>query len=376
MQLLQGLAGMMFAQEVTKQLSKPGWYNPFNRSFKTIHNDNTSTIDSILMAPDNGGIVGPIIITSGAKSTPAHGQHYYSLRSSEQGWKQRYMYVGLIKVAGQSEGSQGEEKGGFRGETSSTSSSYYIIWEPRFSWCLLPLSWPKGKSPIDYFRQILKQREEGSMLTYRINSTAYHAQLYSMSIEHPIEMRNNQKIALDFIVGVYKQRFRGTFLFSGTRGTGKTTTALQLKREIERVFHETTVTLITNFDPSHGGVDISVLALRDVTREFPCVIVINEIETHMGVAASETDKSVPTTSMDEKRFRHTSDRTTFHDMLDTLAAIRYVIAIFATEKPVEELWAKQEYRSFMRKGRVHGFVRMNHKETSCEINNFMDDSPQ
>lgn len=368
MQLIQGLGGMLLAQEVTKRLSKPGAYNIFNRSYTEIHEDNTTAIDSLIMEPGRG-IPGPVIIASGTKSTPAPGHHYYTLLpdGGDCGRPQRYCYVGLIKVKG-GQGGGGEEQGEGR---SRSTEAHYIIWEPRFSWWMLPLRWPKGKSPIDRFKLILKNRERGALVTYRIDSTSYHAMLYSLSVDHPLEMKLHQKTALDFILRLYRDRMRGTFLFSGPRGSGKTTSALQLKRQIEDEYPNTSVTLVSNFNPSQTGVDINKLILRDITQEFPCVIVVNEIETHFETAA--TDPAKKTGASADKRFTHTADRTTFHDMLDTVAGTRRLILILATEKSFEELWEKQEYRSFLRQGRVHGIVQMTHTDAICSANTKRDD---
>jgi hypothetical protein len=353
MQLIQGLAGMLFAQEVVKRLSKPGAYNLFNSSYTKIHPDLTAVIDTLIMEPIHGRL-GPMVMSSGTKSTPTIGQHYYMLGP------ERYSYVGLIKV-GSGTTSSGEE-----GPKTSTTD-YYVIWEPRFSYLMWPLRWAKGKSPIARFRIILKNRERGSLLTHRVDSTSWHAVLYSLSIQHPTEMKPNQQKTIKFVLDFYRQQKRGTFLFCGPRGTGKTTTAIQLKREIEDEYANSSVVLITNFNPSQVSVDINTLALRDVSEEYPYIIIVNEIESHMSTAA-ETPKTTA-----EKRFSHTADRTSFHDMLDTLAASRHVIVIFATERSFEELWAKPEYRSFLRYGRVHGVVHVTHEDAICSINNSRDD---
>lgn len=356
---------MLFGQEVTRRLAKPGAYNPLNDSYTAIHEDNTATVDSMIMEPfvegESYGIPGPVIITSGTKSTPAAGHHYYMLKTSEDEDEdiQDVSYVGLIKIVEGTRDSEGNTR------------AHYVIWEPRFYWFSpIPIGWARGESPIDRFKLLLKNRERGSLVTYRIDSTNYHPTLYSLSVDHPLIMKPNQVKALQFILGVYRETQRGTFLLSGTRGTGKTTTALQIKRELEDEYPNTSATLIPNFSPSQSAVDISRLALRDISPTCPYIIVVNECEQHMEIAASSpVDKSLH----GDRRFTHSADRTTYHDLLDTLAATKYLIVILATEKPIEELWSNPQYRSFMRQGRIHGLVRMTHDETTVELNQLRDD---
>lgn len=356
MQFIQGIGGMLFGQEVSKRFQKPGSCNLFNDSYTEIHEDNTAIIDQMIMEPANG-IPGPVIISSGTKMTPAVGQHQYRLKPEETDpvGTEDLCYVSLIKFI---EGSGREKR------------TYYVVWEPRFDYMMIPIFWTKGKSPIDRFRALLKNRERGSLITYRIDSTSWMPSLFSLSVDHPTEMKAHQSEALRFVIEQYRRTQRGTFLFSGTRGTGKTTTALQLKRELEDEYPNTSVTLIPNFNPSQTSVDINKLALRDINASCPYVIVVNEIESHMQIAASDpVDKA----QHGDRRFTHSADRTSFHDMLDTFAATKYLIVVLATEKSVEELWENKDYRSFIRSGRVHGMVCMTHTTSTVEVNKLRDD---
>lgn len=333
MQFVQGLVGLILGQKIAAKLDEPGGWNIFNSSYTKIHESLTCIVDSMIM---KYGVTGSVMIISGGKTIPAQGTHYIHYGQDPNA------YVGLIKI--------------FIKHGKNEGSAYYTVYEPRYSY-LQPLIW--NVSPIQKFTQQLQEQQVTCIMTHRVDSTSFEPTLYSMTVKHPTEMFPYQETICRFIMTLYAFHKGGTVLISGKRGSGKTTAAMNVKKTIEREFENSIVTLISNFNPSQTSVDIFKLALRSANDINPHVVIVNEIETHLEIAAADP---IDRTRCGDRRFSHTADRTTFHDMLDTIAGMRHVIMVFTTEKPIQELWARQEFRSFLRPGRIHGLARIEVKD--------------
>lgn len=335
MQLVQGLVGLILGQRIAARIEEPGGWNIFNTSYTKIHESLTCVIDSLIMEK---GRVGPTMIMSGDKKIPAAGTHYISTGSHSLG------YVGLIKTyvkMGKNEG-----------------TAYYTVYYPQYEYGL-PVHWIT--TPLEIFMNMIRERQASSIVTYRIDSTSFEPVLYSLTVKHPQEMFPHQQEICRFIGTLYSFHKGGTVLISGKRGTGKTTAAMNMKKVIESAHDNSLVTLITNFNPSQTSVDIFKLALRSASEINPYIVIVNEIEGHMQIAAEAPIQR------GDRRFSHTSDRTTFHDMLDTIAGMRYVLLVLTTEKPITELWSLQDFRSFMRPGRIHVLTQIEAEGGSIQV---------
>lgn len=359
MDVIKGIAGIMLGQAFVRNLGDHPYPLDIINNYVTFHEDLTSTIDAMIMDPERG-VPGPVTVISNSGSVPVNGPHYYYLRSVKEsqdalrqlysGWLDIFSpipmfystdhlcdpyYVGLYKKV--------ELYG------NQPNRTYYIGWttpHPRI---------PKGQI-LNLFRQWLFALSRTSIVTYRIDATDFNVSLYSLVQKFYPDINHGQRIALDNIMFVYKSNdFTGTFLIYGPRGTRKSSTAISVKRALEEEYPESSVTLINGFDPSQTGVDICKLVLRNVSKLNPHVIVIDEIDKFFEIAAAD-----PTTeaALGDRRFRHTANVATFRLMLDTFALTRYLIVVGTSEKSPETLWHNPEYRSFMRTGRITGFVEL------------------
>lgn len=144
----------------------------------------------------------------------------------------------------------------------------------------------------------------------------------------------------------------------GDMGVGKTYTAMLLKKLIERDHINTNVRVVWNFDPNVVGVDIDALILRSATANSPIILVINEID-------EVYEKTVDETQMDtDPRTRYTKNRTSFNNMMDSIAQNPFVILLMTTNQTPKQLYERKDWRSFFRIGRVDFFLEMTEKGTT------------
>lgn len=145
--------------------------------------------------------------------------------------------------------------------------------------------------------------------------------------------------------------FNINVIINGERGSGKTYTAMLLKKEIERRYKNTSPKLYDNFDPSAIGVDINKIALQHASHRNPVILVVNEIDiVYESVLSAEQNF--------DPRTQHSRSKQTFNNMLDSIAGVKHVISIFTTEKSYEELNGDERFLSFLRPGRVDLFISM------------------
>lgn len=331
---IQGIVGFLLGKKAADLLDSPQGWNVLNNSYTTLHEDLTPTIDTMIMET---GVPGPTILMSDNLKIPAEGTHYIWYRSKQL--IDFYNWVGLIKTVIK----HGKREG----------QSYYTLYHPQYTYLLTPVIRLGSNTPSDIFIQCLREKQKTTIITQRVDATSFEPSLYSLAINHPNQMYPHQWFISRAIASIFLSSRSGTFLICGKRGWGKTTAALDVKRKIEASCTNINVTIISNFNPSQASVDIFKMGVRRASQQNPYIVIINEIDVHM--ATTITEKS---NSFGDRRFSHTADRTTFHDMLDTFALVSNVILIMTTEKSVEQLWAIEEYRSFIRAGRVKGYFQM------------------
>ena len=106
------------------------------------------------------------------------------------------------------------------------------------------------------------------------------------------------------------------------------------------------------------SVNKHILSHASITQ--PVIVVIDEIDIIMHKALQEK------TTIGETRLCHTESKQTLNNMLDVIDSTRFVIAIYTTEKSIDEL--SQTYDpSFIRKGRIDYYINMTND--SIEISN-------
>ena len=172
---------------------------------------------------------------------------------------------------------------------------------------------------------------------------------------------SNQKNALNIIMESYTDanNFNVNTIICGKSGVGKSYTAMLAKRWIEEKYKNTNVQLFDNFDPSAAGMEINKMVLQKATEETPVIVVINEIDN----LYTEVHKDYDNRGGDP-RFPHTKNRLSFHNMLDHIAGTKHVIAIYTTEKSPEDIEKMQNTYSFIRKGRVDFFIKMDENSST------------
>lgn len=166
-------------------------------------------------------------------------------------------------------------------------------------------------------------------------------------------MHDNQKQAINLIISEWnpKNKFNTKIILYGQRGLGKTYTARLIKKYIQDTYKDIYPILFDDFNPSSIGVNVNKMILNQATSTTPVILVINEIDTiyHKVVNGPEPYDS---------RLQHSRNIGYFHNMLDDIGDCHYVIAIYTTEKDVSDLHRINEYKSFMRLGRVDFFINL------------------
>jgi len=170
--------------------------------------------------------------------------------------------------------------------------------------------------------------------------------------------RPNQITALDHIIRNYTpdKNHNVKVVVTGMRGTGKTYIARLLKKRIQNM--NLNPQLFDDFNPDSVGVNIQELILNKATNITPVIMVIDEIDiTYNRVFAEK--------QLYDNRLQYTKDKQSFNNMLDVISDTKYVIAIYTTEKTIEQLQGNEEHLSFLRRGRVDFFLTMT--DTECTM---------
>ena len=143
---------------------------------------------------------------------------------------------------------------------------------------------------------------------------------------------------------------------TGERGIGKTSIGKLLKKYID-----TDMGLISklydDFNPTLNNCTINRLILRRSSEYTPVIIVMDEIDLLFDIALTEN------TRVEDKS--HCKNKQTFLTMLDNISNNCNTIAIYTTEKSFDQLCEKEEYASFIRKGRIDMIINMTEGDCEC-----------
>ena len=332
-------SGTFVVSQLSESETKYYW-DPLNH-YVTFDSEYNHIITDIL-SNRNGKYtkLGRIKMVGGGKAIPEKGSshYYFSHPIRDHTWFnfKSMEYVGLEKV---------EE------ETSSGNiKTYYLAW-------YLPLD--ITKRAFNLLVRDIMVTQENEIRVIHIDTSKMDPQLLWLTKTcHP--PRNHQRDVVDTILNRWGRQcdFNIKVIIHGKRGVGKTYTSKLVKKQLDKI-NGVNCRLYHNFDPSAIGVDINVLALSTATAASPVILTINEIDT--------VYESVITPSQNfDPRIQHTRSIQKFHDMLDDIASVKYVISIFTTEKTIEELRSTQQFLSFMRKGRVDMFISMTEDSFNAE----------
>jgi len=335
--LVMGGGGILLAanQAMLSEYTAPSpnipWYDGWN-SYIDISEEYTYKID--LMLDDKmRGQIGNKLVIQGNRIVPNVGFHYWRDNLNK-------VWVGLAKNNHARDG--------------DNAIYYYTLFflNTRF--------YSKEKSAVFFLNELFKSlKDTVNVIRYENTDNGMYKPITVNTIcKSP---HSNQKDALNIIMESYTDanNFNVKTIICGKSGVGKSYTAMLAKRWIEKKYKNTNVQLFDNFDPSAAGMDINKMVLQKATEETPVIVVINEIdnlytEVHEDYDVRGGDPRIP----------HTKNRLSFHNMLDHIAGTKYVIAIYTTEKSQEDIEKMQNTYSFIRKGRVDFFIKMD--ENSSE----------
>ena len=350
--LLTIAVGGLIGQIIAMHINKKYFYDIL--SHYTIYNENlTETIDMMIM-DKNHGKPGLCEVLSENKKIPAEGKHFYFIKHVRKTYLDNWSnYVGLDKIV---------EKIGQNPKT------YYLVWTPPTD---------RKKVALDIFDMRLFGLNKDSIDTYQIDSTGMEPKLFRF-VQNYYKPYPHQLTAIDRIISVYKyNKYNAKILIYGGKNIGKSTTAIQLKKELDSCYENTNAQIINAFDPSQTGLNILKLALSQMQQNAPVILIIDEIQTYYeNVYAKEK----PHVSM----FQHTRNISTFNQLFDALGSIKYLFLIMTTNIDPKKLWETtndeilkdetQIYSTFMRKGRIDGFIEMYYDDKKAKTKYFVNNN--
>jgi hypothetical protein len=171
--------------------------------------------------------------------------------------------------------------------------------------------------------------------------------------------RANQQDVIDMILDHWtdEKHHRNTkVIINGERGTGKTYIARLLKKHIQESkddekYANCRPIVYDDINPSSIGVNINKIILTQATASTPVILLINEMDTFYDMVINGKDSFDP-------RLQHTRNRNEFHNLLDNIGDVPNLIAIYTMESDPIDLNKNDNYKSFLRQGRVDFFIHL------------------
>jgi hypothetical protein len=303
------------------------WYDPIN-SYFSFSEVLTDMIDDLIIAQIKK--ISRKLVNEHQKSVPDCGTYPYSFKTSDN----KLLRVTLLKTIKKTE-----------------NNKKFYIYNARST---------KQKN-LDKFIEYLKnQIPEDKVEVVSIDTSDTTPKTIKLT-KICGEPKDNQNKALDYILRHYNKenKFNTKIVISGTRGMGKSYVGRLLKKKLEKDNPELNVLLYDDFNPSSIGVNINLVALKHAKKDTPVIILINEIDRVFDLVMEEKEGFDP-------RLQHTRNRSEFHNMLDSIGDVPNVIAIYTTE--MSDINEKEDYRSFVRKGRVDMFLKMSENDCTRVMN--------
>jgi hypothetical protein len=317
------ILGIIAAKQSEKD---PNWYDIYH-TYHIISIQYTELIDDLLITAFNTGKAKiKSLLYENNQQLPGLGSHYLYLNHNPGFFEKWHKYLGIYKE-----------------EIENNNIKYYryqIFIPPTVQGTLQTL-----------FLSELINHQITNVRSVHIDTSTPNVRTVIRNLPYN-PPRPYQEQLLDAIFPKYTNcnRFNVRLMVSGPRGSGKTFMGRLIKYKLDHDYHVNSQ-FFSNFDPSQIGVDIATLALTKATRYTPVVLIVNEIDIIFDkVIAQEQDF--------DPRTKHSRTKTTFHNMLDMISDTRFVFTIFTTEKPLDELYNNNNFKSFMRKGRIDLFYNM------------------
>lgn len=312
------------------------WYDILHY-YNEIDSQYTTIIDKILM---ENGYVRTTIFRNGI-NIPGYGTHYlrFLRKCKAKSYTHKLInmvtYLGFIKET---------RKSG--GENDVSTDYYKVFYLPGYYKVYL------------WFCESISDTDDDSMNVMHIDTSSHIPKVVIKKDSYKGDAMSNQRMVVSAIVDDYitGKLNNVKVIISGTKGVGKTYIAKLVKRYIDRQFNKV-CQLFYNFNPTQTGVDIVSLALSKASQQTPIILVANEITTAFDSALSDDPGF-------DSRSKHARNRMSFNDMLDAIDNTRYVIAIFTTEKSIDELRNNLDYSSFIREGRINKYITLTKNEAT------------
>jgi len=326
--LVGGLVGSIASNTNGKVSIWDGWTRFFNFYYTYFPEDHNYMIDNLLMNP-NYGFVSNRNIQANGTIVPGIGKHiYYINGKKEKIYKRKSLWIEKIILT----------------ENNRDTVRYRV----KYFFAKTFIHIERLKNNIKSFQSSLGI---DSITVVCIDTSSDTPKIF-LTNKIYYQPRNNQILARNQIIEKWGQvnNYNLKVLIHGPRGIGKTYMGLILKKYID-MENNINVRVFDDFNPSSVGVNIKSMALSTACKTSPVIIVINEIDIIY-------KKVIEPTETFDARLQHSRNKSEFHNMLDSIGLTPYVIAIFTTEKTYEELYQVEEYRSFMRPGRVDMILNM------------------
>lgn len=306
------------------------WYDIYHY-YHEFNPQDTDKIDAILSNPQYGKM-GRTIVKSPGNHIPGEGVHYYHAVDGLC----LFHRVGLVKL-----------------KNKDTKKFYYLAWRSPTNW---------GERAFQSLENRLRAGEQNTIQVITIDTSEMDP-IPLLLTKDCQPHRPHQKLVVEEILRRFSQpnHYNVKILISGLMGSGKTYIGMLVKRSLQNILPQSDIMLFDDFDPSAIGVNINKLALKYASRQTPVIIVMNEVNKIYEEVVAEKQNYDP-------RTQHTRNKQSFNNMMDTISSIPYVITICTSELSHEDLYETEEYRSFMRPGRIDFFVKMTN-ETSTIHNN-------
>lgn len=333
-----GAAVALVSQQLTLFAGKDKfWYDNYHQYY-TFPEEYTDLIDELL-GDEKYSVVGPKHVVSSRKKIPAVGIHHYFIDEEHH---RLYNPINRLWML-------------YLEKIKDDSNNERVVFYYRVS--ISPMWWGQ-QSLLEFEYRLLKPQNDTIRVISIDTSSMQPRLMWLTKICKP--PKQNQLDSLGFIFDHWDQisnDHNTKVILSGRRGLGKSYTAQLLKKKIDEEYKNSHVRLYDDFDPSSIGVNIKDLALRYASSSSPIIIVINEIDVVYHKVINEDPGFDP-------REQHTRSKQSFNNMLDAIGGTPYVITIFTTEKDPSEIYQTDEYRSFMREGRVDLFIKMEDDQSS------------
>lgn len=309
------------------------WYDYYN-SYYIFPEEYTDIIDTLLTTP-NCASIGQKIILSQRFTKPAVGKHLYYINKSKDN-------LNSITF---------EKK---RKTVDNREIYYYRCY----------VGYDKDKIFQDAVNKIFIT-DEKTVRTISIDTSSgtpnkfYMTKIYKTPYQYQLDIT-------EFIIREFNNNpsHNVNALISGVRGSGKTFIGRVLKKELEQNLG-ITVKLFDDFNPSDIGVNVKSIILTEAHYS-PIIILIDEFDVILNEVTREKQL------FGDSRILHTKNKLSFNSMMDAINDTPNVIALFTTEKSPEELYQKVEHRSFIRKGRIDNFIKVNGKNVMIRGNDLTD----